>query len=86
MPKMPTNLRAACKDNPRETFDLIVRVDGDVKLRGETMRGIGVKVRRQFSLTNSMSVRCTGEEALALSRRSWVKSIEPDGPVKALGR
>jgi hypothetical protein len=86
MPKMPTSLRAACKDNPRDSFDLIVRVDGDLKLRGETMRGIGVNVRRQFKLTNTVSVRCTGEEALTLSRRPWVKSIEPDGPVKALGR
>lgn len=86
MAKMPTNLRAACKNNPSETFDLIVRVDGDVKMRGETLRGVGVQVRRQFSLTNSMSVRCTGEEALALSRKPWVKSIEPDSPVKALGR
>lgn len=86
MPKMPTNLRAACKDNPRETFDLIVRVEGDVKSRGETLRGSGVRVRRQFGLTNAMSVRCTGEEALSLSRKHWVKSIEADGPVKALRR
>jgi len=86
MPKMPPSLRAACKDNPRDTFDLIVRVDGDLKLRGETMRGIGVNVRRQFKLTNTVSVRCTGEQALTLSRHPWVKSIEPDSPVKALGR
>jgi len=86
MPKMPSNLRAACKDHPSQTFDLILRVDGDVKQRGETLRGSGVRVRRQFGLTNAMSVRCTGEEALALSRKHWVKSIEIDGPVKALGR
>ena len=46
----------------------------------------GVQVRRRFALTRTLSVRCNGQTALRLAKLAWVKRIEPDRPVKALGR
>ncbi len=85
MAKVDSNLRAEWKDNPRQTFSLIVRVTGDVAERREMLSELGCQVKHAFRLTNSVSVRCSGAVALTLTRRRWVTQVERDSILRALG-
>lgn len=78
--------RAAWSENPRKWVDLIVHVSGDVSDRVSTLTDRGCKVTRTFRLTRALGVRCTGRMALELLDKPWVTKIEPDRPVRALGR
>jgi len=86
MPKVDTELRKAWRKNPSEHFDLIIHTEGNLNERRESLEDLGVEIKRRFRLMGGVSVRCTGREALKLARRSWIKRIEADRPVSALGR
>jgi hypothetical protein len=85
MAKVDPDLRADWKENPRQTFALIVRVTGDVGLRRELLEELGCQVKHAFRLTSSVSVRCSGSVALTLTRRHWVTKVERDSILRALG-
>ncbi|MGI6367436.1 MAG: hypothetical protein ACOX2L_03600 [Anaerolineae bacterium] len=85
MPKVDPDLRQEWKDGENRTFSLILRVTGDLEARAEVLEEIGCQVRRRFRLTSSISVRCTGETALALTRRSWVTKVERDSALRVFG-
>ena len=86
MPKIDAAIRKAWEKNPGELFDLIVRVSGSVGARSATLEERGVGVRRRFRLTRAIGIRCSGKTALGLLDVPWITRIEPDRPVKALGR
>lgn len=79
-------VRDAWAENPRKWVDLIVHVTGDVNERVAALGERGCKVTRTFRLTRTVGVHCTGRMALELLDKPWVTKIEPDLPVKALGR
>lgn len=85
MGKVEPSVRRAWLQHGSESVDLIIRVKGDVRQRTSALAERGVRIKRQFRLTSSLSVRCTGEVALALLDEPWVMQIEPDRPVRALG-
>ncbi len=85
MPKVDPKLREEWKNNPRELFSLIVRVDGNVAERRAMLEEMGCEVKHAFRLTNSVSVRCSGAVAQKLTRRHWVTKVERDSIVRALG-
>ena len=84
MPKISANLEQQFKDAPQETFDLIVRTDGDAAKRITWMKSEGVTVRRHFRLTPGVAITCAGEDALRLSAADWVISVELDAPVHTM--
>lgn len=86
MAKVDSELRKAWRSNPGTKFDLIIRTEGNLGERREALEDLGVEIKRRFRLVGGVSVRCTGRTALKLARRSWIKRIEADGPVRALGR
>ena len=86
MAKIDRDTRQTWVDHPRRQVNLILTVSGDIQKRSETLAERGARVRRRFRMTHAISVRCTGELALSLLRSSWVQRIEPDRPIKILGR
>ncbi|MBM3188881.1 MAG: hypothetical protein FJZ90_09185 [Chloroflexi bacterium] len=86
MVQVDPETRKAWREHPRTSVDLILHVEGSVQERKEKLAARGVEVKRGFRLTNTLSVRCTGETALKLLRLSWITRIEPDRAVRALGR
>lgn len=85
MPKVDPDLRQEWKDNPRKTFSLIVRVEGDVGERRQALEELGCDVKHSFRLTSSVSLRCSGNTALKLTRRRWITKVERDSIIRALG-
>jgi len=86
MAAIDAELSRALREHPEDTVDLIIHVTGDLGERIQALEKRGVEVRRRFRLTGAIGIRCTGKTALSLARSSWVTKIEPDGPVRALGR
>ena len=84
MPKISSALERQLRDSPDETFDLIVRTDGDVSPHLKWLASEGIQIKRQFRLTPGIAVSCRGQDALRLKAANWVVSIELDAPVKAL--
>ena len=52
----------------------------------EQLQALGFQVKRSFRLTNSISLRGTGKQALQLLDIPWVTRVEPDRPVHAYRR
>jgi|YNPNPStandDraft_1061719.scaffolds.fasta_scaffold16650_2 hypothetical protein len=86
MAEVDPELRRLWRAKPTEPVELILHVEGDLEARQAALQEQGVQVRRRFALTRALSVRCDGQTALRLAKLAWVKRIEPDRPVKALGR
>jgi len=86
MAKIEAQLLQSLKEKPGGSRNLIVRVTGDVDARSDALEKRGIKVRRRLSLTKSVAIRCSSEDALKLRRLTWVKRIEPDGIMRALGK
>jgi hypothetical protein len=86
MVKVVAELRKVWRECPNDSFDLIVRVNGELQDISAEMSARGVSVRRQFKLTNSLQIRCSGAQALTLAREPWLLRADSDSPVKALGR
>ncbi|MCD6518972.1 MAG: hypothetical protein J7M05_03500 [Anaerolineae bacterium] len=86
MGKVDAKSQQTWQENPERTFDLIVRVVGDVEKRAAELERHGMKVRRRLRLSGSLGIRCKGKKALELLKLPWVKRIEPDRPVRALRR
>jgi len=78
--------RQAWSENPRRWVNLILHLSGDMSERMGVLEKRGCKVTRTFRLTRAVGVRCTGRMALELAEKPWVTRIEPDRPVKAIGR
>jgi hypothetical protein len=78
--------RQAWSANPHKWVDLVVHVSGDVSERAAALESRGCKVTRTFRLTRTLGIRCTGRMALELLEQPWVSKVEPDRPVRALGR
>ncbi len=78
--------RQAWSSSPRKWVDLIIHVSGDVSERAGALEQRGCKVTRTFRLTRTLGIRCTGRMALELLDKPWVTRVEPDSPVRALGR
>jgi hypothetical protein len=86
MAQIDGDVRESWRENPNRTFDLIIRVNGDVEARAEELQERGVKVKRRYRLTNSISAAASGEVALKLARVGWITRIECDRPVRAIRR
>jgi len=86
MAKVSAELRKTLRESPNEMFDLIVRVEGDLQERSAEINAMGVNVKRQFKLTNSLQIHCSGAQALKLAREDWWMRAESDRSVRALGR
>lgn len=86
MAQVDGDVRQSWQDNPNRTFDLIIRVNGDVEARAEELTERGVKVKRRFRMTSSISATASGELALKLARVGWITRIECDRPVRAIRR
>lgn len=84
MPKISTALEQQLNEAPDQSFDLIVRTDGDPTAHLRWLASEGIQVNRQFRLTPGLAVTCTGQDALRLLEPDWVISIETDAPVRAL--
>ena len=78
--------KQAWSGSPRRWVDLIVHVSGDMAERVTELEARGCRVTRTFRLTRTVGVHCTGRMALELLEKPWVTKVEPDRPVKALGR
>jgi hypothetical protein len=86
MAQVESDVRQSWQENPNRTFDLIIRVNGDVEARAEELAERGVKVKRRFRMTGSISATASGELALKLARVGWITRIECDRPVRAIRR
>lgn len=86
MAKVDAELRKTMRASPDETYDLIVRVEGELSERSQELCAMGVNVKRQYRLTNSLHIRCSGAQALKLARNSWWVRADSDRPVKPMGR
>ncbi|NLV73314.1 MAG: hypothetical protein GXY52_01315 [Chloroflexi bacterium] len=86
MTKIAADLRQALRTNPDDSYDLIIRVEGDLAERTADLRAAGIDVKRQFKLTNSLQIRCSGAEALRLTRAGWLVRVDSNKPVRAFGR
>jgi len=86
MVEVEPSIRDAWRGHPDEPVDLIIHVAGNVHERSTALSDRGLEVRRPFRLTQALGIRCSGRQALALVDVPWITQIEPDRPVKALGR
>jgi len=78
--------RQMWSENPRKWVNLIVHVSGDVNERTGALADRGCKITRTFRLTRAIGLRCTGKMALELLDKPWITKVEPDRPVRAMGR
>ena len=74
------------RQDPERLVSLIVHVAGSVEERAGALQAMGIQVKRRFRLTGAISVRCKAEAAIKLANTSWVRRLEPDRPVRAVGR
>ena len=86
MATVDPGLRAAWQQHPDTEVELILHVSGELSALSVALAERGVSVRREFSLTRMVSVRCSGQAALGLANLPGVTRIEADHPVKALRR
>lgn len=86
MAKVNAELRRMLKERPDDTFDLIVRVEGELQERSSELSAMGIDVKRKYKLTNSLQIRCSGAQALKLAREDWLVRADSDKPVKAMER
>jgi hypothetical protein len=86
MAKLEPETRKVLRENPDQSFQLIVQISGEATERADSLKERGIKVRRRFRLTNSLGIQCTGDEAIRLARLSWISSMELDQPVSAFRR
>ena len=86
MPKVPSDVRKLWLEQQDQPFDLIVRVEGNAQERSTELQALGFQVKRSFRLTNSVSLRGTGKQALQLLEIPWVTRIELDRTVHAFRR
>lgn len=69
---------------PDVEHNLVVRVQQADDNAEETLRSLGLEVRRRFRLVSSFSVRGTGNAALRLLDYNWVQRIEEDRTVHTM--
>lgn len=69
---------------PDVEHNLLVRVQRADDQAEETLRSLGLDVRRRFRLVSSFSVRGPGNAALKLLDYSWVQRIEEDRAVHTM--
>ena len=84
MADVDPKLRRAWREHPRTKVNLIIRVDGTLRSGIDQLEERDIEIRRRFRLTKRLAIRTTGAAAAKLAQESWVTSIEPDEPVKAL--
>ena len=85
MSKIIPELEQQLKENPNQTFELIVRTNEDVTPHLEWLASAGFEIRRQYTLSPGAAVSCLGQDALKLLRQTWVRSVELDAPVHTMG-
>ncbi|NLG50477.1 MAG: hypothetical protein GX552_10245 [Chloroflexi bacterium] len=86
MPKVSSDVRKTWLEQQDQPFDLIIHVEGNARERSDELQALGFQVKRSFRLTNSISLRGTGKQALQLLDIPWVTRVEPDRPVHAYRR
>ena len=81
MTKIKPRLRTKLQTAPLDELRLIVRVQGEMSAAAARLADLGVTVLRSFHLIHAVSVRCSGEQALALLQEPCVQLIEEDRQV-----
>ena len=84
MSKISPDLEQQLKEKSHETFDLIVRTDGDATPHLAWCVANDLHVKRQYRLSPGLAISGRGEDALKLADMAWVISIELDAPVTAM--
>jgi hypothetical protein len=83
MKKIERALLSRLKNGPQDNVRLIVRVNGDMSSAATRLADLGATTLHTFNLTRSVSISCSAETALALTKEPWVRGIEEDRQVFA---
>lgn len=69
---------------PQQTFNVIVRVDGDLQTRESALEAEGFNIRRRFRLISGFAASAKGADIQKVSEADWVVSVEPDQEVRIM--
>jgi serine protease AprX len=78
-------LLGAAEANPNATFQVIVegdRTTGWVAKQIADFNSSKAKVKRRYSVINGVAATLTGKQVLILARKSWIRAITEDAPVR----
>lgn len=84
MAKINPELAQQLETKQNETFNLIVRTQGDAKAQLVFCQAEGIQVKQQFRLSPGLAVTASGEAALKLLDQAWVRSVELDQQVTTM--
>lgn len=68
---------------PQKLYRLILRVSTDLAEAEALLKSKGIEVRRRLALIQSLSIVCTGAQAIELVQEPWVITYELDKEVSA---
>lgn len=83
--KVDEELVAAVKTNPEDTFQLIVRVEGDLDTRQGQLEAEGFVIARRLRLISGFAGSAKGANVEKVMVEEWILSIERDEPVHTMG-
>lgn len=72
------------KDNPEQTFRVIVRVQGDVDARQVQLEVGGFTITRRLRLIRGFAATATGACVQNAMGEEWIESIERDGEMRTM--
>ncbi len=76
-------LARAAQENPHESFQVIVRVEGDLDTRQGQLEQCGFCITRRSRLIHGFGASAQGEAVLRATNEDWVISIERDIEMRA---
>ncbi len=82
--RVPGMALLVCGMANTELKHAIVRVLGPLDVARERLRSRGVEIRRELKLIRGFAVSAPARVLDALTKESWVTSVEPDREVRAL--
>ena len=84
MAQLAPTLQQKIVSDPDAPQQVIVRVNGNLDARGETLEANGFQIRRKLGLVKGFAATAPGSAISEIARQPWVTSIEEDQQVHTM--
>ncbi|MBI4672880.1 MAG: hypothetical protein HY741_14595 [Chloroflexi bacterium] len=84
MAKIASDLQMQARANPSATFQIIVRVQGDMDARQAQLEAEGLTITRRSWLIHGFAASATGAWIESATDKEWIVSVERDAEIRAI--